>query len=368
MAIAFATKFLDFKNLGLFKKETSVIGVDIGSSSIKVVQLRREGGQAILETYGELSLGPYASLSVGQATNLPAEKIVEAMDDLFREANVTTRRGALSLPLKSSLLKVIELPNIAERDLPAVVPIEARKYIPVPISEVSLDWWVIPKRNLAGAVDEPSEIKAGGKIQVLLVAIHNETIKKYQDIAQLAKIETSGFEVETFSAIRAVLGRDIAPTVILDLGASASKLAIVDSGIVKVSHTINRGSQEVTVALSKSLSIDFGQAERLKREGMKNMPDVARSTIEYIFYEVSQIIGDFQKKEGRIISKIILIGGGSLLDGIRETAKKNFTSELIFGDPFSKTKTPAFLSEVLLQAGPEFAIALGLALREIENI
>ena len=315
-----------------------------------------------------MALGPYASLSVGQATNLPAEKIAEAINDLFREANVTTRRGALSLPLKSSLLKMIELPDIAEKDLAAVVPIEARKYIPVPISEVSLDWWVIPKRNLPGAVDEPAEVKGGEKIRVLLVAIHNETIKKYQDVAALAKIETSGFEVETFSAIRAVLARDIAPTVILDLGASTSKMAIVDSGIVGVSHTINRGAQELTLALSKSLSIDFAQAERLKREGMKNMPDVARSTIEYIFYEAGQVISNFQKKEGRIISKIILIGGGSLLDGIMEIAKKNFTTEVVLGDAFNKTQTPAFLSEVLSQAGPEFALALGLALREIENI
>ena len=138
-------KILFFSFLGLSKKEGSVLGVDIGSSSIKVVQLRRGRGTAILETYGELSLGPYAELDIGQATRLPAEKLATALTDLLREANTSTTDAALSIPFSDSLTSLIDMPDLPDKELAKMIPIEARKYIPVPIGEVTLDWFVIPE-------------------------------------------------------------------------------------------------------------------------------------------------------------------------------------------------------------------------------
>ena len=92
------------------KKNTSILGVDIGSSSLKVVQLRKEHGIIILETYGELALGPYANVAVGQATNLPADTIAKTLTDLLRESNVTTVDSAVSIPSARSLLVFVELP------------------------------------------------------------------------------------------------------------------------------------------------------------------------------------------------------------------------------------------------------------------
>ena len=107
-----------------FKKTGgSVVGIDIGPSSIKVVQLRKEKGRAVLETYGELALGPYADLEVGQATNLPAEKLAEALTDVMREAHVTTKNAAFSIPLVSSLISIISLPAVSEAELKEMVPI-----------------------------------------------------------------------------------------------------------------------------------------------------------------------------------------------------------------------------------------------------
>ena len=98
------------------KSSPSVLGVDIGSSSLKVVQLRKTQGSAVLETYGELALGPYGGLEVGQATSLPAEKVAETLRDLMREANVTTTACGVSIPFSHSLLTLIEIPR---RDDPA---------------------------------------------------------------------------------------------------------------------------------------------------------------------------------------------------------------------------------------------------------
>ena len=138
--------------------------MDIGSSSIKVVQLRREKGRVILETYGAISLGPYAGVEIGRATALGADKISEALKDVIREANVTTTDAAISIPYSSSLGSIIKLPATVEKQLAQVVPIEARKYIPVPINEVLLDWFVV-----SGGAKGSSAAK-DGKIDVLLVA------------------------------------------------------------------------------------------------------------------------------------------------------------------------------------------------------
>src|SRR3989338_8244595 len=129
------------------KKSESVLGIDIGSSSIKIVQLSRKNGHAVLDTYGELSLGPYAGKSIGEATSLPTEKIIEALGDLLKEKEVkiTTRLCGVAIPFSSSLITVIDMPNESLKQLSEMIPIEARKYIPVPISEVSLDWYIIPK-------------------------------------------------------------------------------------------------------------------------------------------------------------------------------------------------------------------------------
>jgi type IV pilus assembly protein PilM len=124
--------------------DESVIGIDVGTSSIKVVQLRKKKGRAVLETYGELSLGPYAGLALGQVTNLPADKIAEAIKDVLRESNVTSNSAGVSIPFKSSLVSLIELPPVEPKQLQEMIPLEARKYIPVPISEVTMDWWVVP--------------------------------------------------------------------------------------------------------------------------------------------------------------------------------------------------------------------------------
>src|SRR3989344_3130059 len=131
---------LNFFSSFFKKRETSVLGIDIGASAIKIVQLKRKGGKAILETYGALSLGPYAKVEIGRATNLPVETVITALTDILREAKTTTKRGGLAIPFGASLMSIIEMPMVPEKQLAQMIPIEARKYIPVPISEVSLDW------------------------------------------------------------------------------------------------------------------------------------------------------------------------------------------------------------------------------------
>src|SRR3972149_1557347 len=208
----------------------SVVGIDIGSSSIKVVQLKSKGGQAVLETYGELSLGPIAGLQTGELTNLPNDKLIQALAEALKSSEVTTKSAAISIPSSSSLIFTVEIPAlINEKDLPTIVSTEARKYIPVPVSEVSLDSWIIPRRE--EYTDEGELAKAQNKPEVLVAAIHNDTISRYKDILKNAQIETDVFEIEIFSNIRSCFGQEISPVLLIDFGASKTKLSIVENGI-----------------------------------------------------------------------------------------------------------------------------------------
>src|SRR3989344_7600587 len=194
----------------------SVLGIDIGSSSIKVVQLRRHRGAAVLETYGELSLGPYAGFEIGRATSLDPAKLAEALTDLIKEANVTTKDCGISIPFASSLISLIKMPALDPGQLKKMIPIEARKYIPVPITEVALDWFILPEEGsrFLGTPEEAAAAEAEGKyskVDVLLVAIHNETLNKFNSVVKQAGLEARFFEIEMFSTITSTITQNTSP-------------------------------------------------------------------------------------------------------------------------------------------------------------
>ena len=372
-------KILKNKNVRkvFMKKKGSVLGIDIGSSAIKIVQLGEKEGVAILENYGELALGPYVGLAVGQATSLNKEKIKEALRDIFNEAGLEGNYAAISIPMSSTLLSLIELPRVDKKQLNSMIPIEARKYIPVPVSEVVLDWWMLPKQDDDEEVDkevvseETNDFK-NDKIRVLLAAIHNDTISKYKEIQDSLGLTSGLFEIDVFSSIRSVVGQNNSVVMVLDMGAETTKLAVVDFGILRMQHIINIGSQDISTALSKTLKIDINKAEKIKREqGLssdnKEAVVVMQTNLSHIITEVNRFIVNYKKKNTRQISKIVLTGGGILLKGLPEFVSKNIDIKIEVGDPFSRIETPIFLQETLKEAGPEFSVAIGLAIKELQE-
>ena len=367
------------------KTDSAALGIDIGSSAIKIVQIKKKNGQAVLETYGELALGPYAGLGIGHAVQLAPDKIALALTDLMKEkeVNITTKKCGISIPFASSLMTVIEMPEVSPKQLAVMVPLEARKYIPVPISEVMLDWSTIPKNEVQTEDSQEFTTSKDGslasvfatqtampKMDVLIVAIHNETIARYQEIVAKAGLEAGFFEIEIFSTMRAVLDETLKPVMIIDMGAASSKIYIVERGVIHSSHTVNRGSQDITTNIAKSLSITLEQAEVMKRQmGVagtdKNLNDIITLTLDYVFAEVNNTLLAFEKKYNKTISKIILVGGGSALKGLSELARTNFKTEVFSANPFNKVSAPAFLENILRETGPEFAVAIGLALRKL---
>lgn len=364
-----------FKNF--FKSEdTNVIGVDIGSSAIKIVQVAKVKGRAVLKTYGSLALGPYAGLNVGQATNLSADKISAVITDLIKEANVTSLNAGVAIPIRSSLVTLVEMPAVSEKELATMIPMEARKYIPVPISEVALDWWVIPKEE-SKAFDFESKVQAAepSKTDVLVVSIHNEILNNFSSIVKGAGLSTSFFEIEMFASIRSLIDRDLSPVMIFDMGASSTKLYIVERGIIRKSHIITRGSQDITLSISQGLQITVDKAEKVKRNlganseaDEKTVYDIIDLTLDYIFSEAGTVLLNYEKRYSKTISKIYLTGGGVAMKGFYNYAKSRFQTEVVMGEPFAKVETPAFLTEILKESGLDFSVAVGLALRKLQEL
>jgi hypothetical protein len=116
----------------------SVVGIDIGAGAIKVVQLRKEHGKIILETYGALGLGPYANEPVGTATRLSVDSVTTALTDVLREAHVTATRAGVCVPYSASLATVITMPKMSEEELQRAIPLEARKSVHGQIYRVTL--------------------------------------------------------------------------------------------------------------------------------------------------------------------------------------------------------------------------------------
>lgn len=371
-------------DLQFWNKNQSVVGIDIGSSSIKVIQLRKEKEQAVLETYGELAAGPYSGVERGQVVRLPEDKIVAMLKDLFKEAGVNANTAVVAVPLKGSFLTTIKLPQIAGQEMGEMIKFEARKYIPASLEEVEFDWWILPTSEKKGenesgndenkTKDERGAVQAQKMVEVLLVAILKETVQKYRDVIAKAGIKNASFEIEVFGCARSVLSRQTAPVMIIDLGASTTKISVVDYGILKSTpHFIDKGAHSLTIALSRSMNVSFERAEEMKYEiGLSDRPEhrelvsVMEPVLNFIFAEARQVMTDYRRKYNVSVSRVVLTGGGALLGNIVNMAVKSLGVEVTLGDPVSKTQYPQFLHEVLKGIGPTFATAVGLAMRGLQ--
>ncbi|MBU6214589.1 type IV pilus assembly protein PilM [Patescibacteria group bacterium] len=356
------------------KKEKSVLGVDIGSSSLKVVQLRKDHDQAVLETYGEMALGPYGGSEVGQATNLSVEQITETLRDLLRESKVTTRNCGVSIPYARSLLIMVKLPYRKDpKEQKTVIELEARKYIPIPVSEVQLDWFILPKpeQEQVGNILTPAVGSSRETIEALLVAVHNDELLLLQNIVANVGLASTFYEIEIFSTIRAVVDEPVRPVMVLDIGAASTKIYIIEHGVVALSHALSTGSQDITRAISIASNVPIQQAEILKKQrGLQSGGSLGSSEAVFsrIFSEARRVLIQFETAHKKPVTAIVLTGGGGVTKQLSDYAKHIFSIDVHVANPFKKVQAPAFMRPILEEIGPEFAVAVGLALRKLDEV
>lgn len=367
MDIPFLKKFKPLSGLSLnifASKPAHVVGIDIGAYSTKVVQLRYEKERGILETYGELLNDVYfkgqnAGTEILHRTD---QEVASLIQDLLKESQATSKEVVLGVPAHSSFITTLSLPPVPEKELSEAIPYEARRYIPVPISEVQLDWEIL-------GLNEGRD-----KIEVILIAVPKETIDKLKRVAALAGLNLRAVEVETFSMARALATGEFLPTSFINFGHKTTTLAITDRGKMRVSHNFGKGSLELTKTLERGLNINQERAEALKREiGLsekveeKEIASVITPFIENLFSEIDRFVSIYNRKAPRSVQRISLTGGGSNLKGLVEYTVSKFGVEVTRGNPFARTVAPAFMQPILRELGPSFAVAVGLALHELTD-
>jgi type IV pilus assembly protein PilM len=232
---------------------------------------------------------------------------------------------------------------------------------------------VIPRGFDTGETEFVEQKTAKRMAQVLLVAIHKGAIEQYKKVMTRAGLNSKSLEIEVFGAVRASLGRELVPMLMLDIGVATTKMSIVDYGILRSVHSLDKGGQDITIALSRAMSVDFARAEKIKREiGLSAKPEhkeireVISPMLDFIFSEAGRMAADYRMKHGRSVSRVVLLGGGAMLKGITDAAVSKFGVEVSLSNPFAKLDYPAFLEPALREIGPNFSTAIGLALREIK--
>lgn len=362
--------FNSLKNL-IGMGNSNVLGIDIGTSSIKVVELKKNGSNLALQTYGEIALGPYDNKSVGEVTSLDADKIATALKEILEKIHVTTHHAVLSIPSSASLLFLLDLPESSQKNLEEIIPNEARKFIPVPLTEVKLDWMMVP--TLLQSPDQDGLVKqTEKKIKVLVAATRNEAITSYVNILAQAGITSLGFEIEVFALVRSCIRRELSPIVVVDMGASKTRVSVVHHGVVFTTQMLGRGSNALTQAIARTLNISFDKAEQLKREEgfnstHKDVVSLIDNFSKQLFNEIQAVVTRYEKDYHHAVEKMICVGGGSLLPGLIQSLQDLHTIEIVTSDSFTMLERPKFLESVLKQIDGQFALSIGLALREISK-
>lgn len=356
------------------KKPSSFLGVDIGTTSIKVVQLGISGQEIKLENYAFLEDKDYLEV-LGNVNGSSDLKIsdTQVIDDLTvikKEAGITSNEIIMSIPVSSAFSSVINLPDMPEDEIVKAINFEARQYIPIPINEVVFDWNVISKTS-----KNKNKTDAHGKIKVLLVAIPREIMNKYTSIASALKLKLIALETESFSLARSLVGKRKGIFVIVDIGNKMTNITIIENGYVLASHSaFGTGGKEITRAISYGFNVDFKRAEKLKKDVGLNFSGPQKKISEIILPMVGIIISEVKKmnesyfaQNKKEVTNVIVTGGSANLPGLVKYFSEELKLPVEIGNPWNNISYDKILSKKMKKMAPDFAVAVGLALRGFEK-
>src|SRR6266853_6199383 len=343
----------------------SMVGVDIGSSSVKAVELQGKNGDFQLVSLGYESLEP-DSVVDGQIMEL--NSVSNAISSIFNEHKIKTNRVAAGVNGHSVIVKNIILPQMSSAELQESFSWHAEEHIPFDIADVTLDY------HVTGSTDDA--------IHVLMAACKRDKVANLKQAIQLAGKQPAIIDVDAFALQNCYeLNYDPQPghiVALLNIGASTTNINILNGARSVFTRDASFGGNQYTSLLQKELGLTFDQAERVKR-GMP-MPEGSepRETAP-ILDTVSDILAleiqktmDFYRataEDGEsAIQKILFSGGGSKLPGLSEYLSKRFELPVEFFDPFKEIQVDArgFDPEYMREIVPEMAIAVGLALRGVD--
>ncbi len=337
------------------------VGVDIGTFSIKIAQLKQSREGPVLENFGAI---PASAISKADFRTFERDTLLISIDEvekalkiLSEEAGIKLENVCFSLPDFISFFSTFEIPKLKKEEIPLVVKTEARKYLPIGITEVDFTWKIV----------EASDTN----YKVVLIALPKEVSNQYKLIAQNLKIKKFTFEPEMISLSR-VFGEE-GIVAILDFGAKSICCSIVENKNLKFNFSIDLGGNLLNDKISKNFGIALEDAEELKKEyGIKDpqspLTKVLFPYLQKVWQDCEKIFDEFQRKEKKDINKIILCGGGAVMPGLLNFFQQYSKIEVVIGNPFLKILTPHhFLDKIELEDAVLFSVAIGSALKVFEK-
>lgn len=372
------------------KKQQSIIGVDIGTSSIKLIELaRNQDGTFSLVTYGFVENAPR---DLKQVNKEHSNQIATTIKSICAKAGTTTSHASAGLPTYVVFTSLISLPRMPKEELDSAVHWEAKKIIPLPLEDIILDYKVLndTKKETHASLpflkkDEKKEQEDARlsneqeDLKILITGAAKETVARYTDIFSESALTLVSLETEMFALSRSLVGSEKGEIMIVEVGAAVTDIIIIEDGIPFLGRSIETGGNALTRAIMNSLNINEKRAEQLKRDmGLVNIeqaggggvPKILKDTIEPIVHEIKYTL-ELYKNHGVTpssratgsVEKIILTGGSAFLPHLAEYLSSALDMRVLIGDPWAHVQYPADLQPVLMGIGPKFSVAIGLAMR-----
>lgn len=342
-----------------------MVGIDIGASSVKVVEISRWGKGNTLENYGEVKSSVIYKKDASIAEkpgNLfsdgSASMIIKA---ILEEAKIKTKEAVFSAPDFSTFCTSFDMPNMPAKEIPEAIKYSASQYITLPISEVALDWQII---------STPPENKKS-PIKVFLAAMPNQVVREYQEIAKISGLELYALEAEALSVVRALVKNRKKTICLMDIGVQSSTINIVDNGFLKRSYSFNFHGSQLSKTVSSVLGVELDKAEEIKnKEGIlssrQNMAEALYLLINPLLAETRSISGEFFQSEQKQVEEIYLTGGVANLPGLKEYFAESLKKDVYVPNCFTDFLYPPILEETIKEMSPRFSVAVGAALGGLE--
>ncbi len=347
------------------RSQRKYLGVDVGSSSIRVVELSGKKGNVTLENYAEMSISHLTDkMFFNERENklsLSSEDVAETIKSIMKEAGIRTKKAYFAIPDFVSFFTSFNLPAMKEEEIASAVQFHSRQYIPLSLSEVVLDWSI---------AEDKKPKKAGEDIEITLVAVPNEVIEQYQDIARRCSLDIGAMEGEVFGLSRSLAKNKPGIMAIADMGAQSTTISIIDEGILKTTHSLDIAGNMLADQVASSLRMDYNEAlEYLIENGLKeeSIKQSVTLLMESFFSEINRVFRSFQRERNKKIEKIMFAGGVSTLPGFADYAAGLVDVGIEEADCFNNISHPPALRDVLKEISPLYAIATGMALRGIEE-
>ncbi len=359
---------VDTDILSLLTPKRQLVGLDIGSSGIKLVQLKENRGRYVLQKFGFKPLEPEV---IVDGTVMDEGQVVSAIKGLFDELNVKVKQVAVSISGHAVIIKKISLPPMPDDELEGQVKLAAEQYIPFDINEVNIDFHVLPPSEGDGAGE--------GEMSVILVAAKKDKINELTELVKGAGLaplvmDVDAFAIENMHAINYPMSQE-ETTALVNVGASVMNINIVSKGTSLFTRDIPIGGNRYTESIQRELGLSYEEAEQLKKGGKasgNNQAAAAQSVIESVNAEVASEIArtiDYYKStvsEGDV-QQVLLCGGGAQVSGLVKQLRDRMQAVVEVANPFAQVDVSGsdFDQTTLAEMAPMASVGVGLALRSV---